>query len=776
MINAKFLKNNMPKRSFLRSIFIYFLIPISMVSFSALGVYKYYKVLFEKELESNYLNTLDNVAQTIDNSLIELQNTTLLLSSDINLYNLFYSGNKLDIWDNTNITSTTKTLTKFKTTKSLIDDVFIVHKDSNEILGVNGTYNADVFFSKYFRYDKYNAEYWMKLKVNTTFYDVLKPSFLTDSSYDAHSKRKVIPFVTSNLAGFKSDNLFVINLSSKEIASILEKYKFLPNSTMAIIDKSGIVYSSSEPNINDSITTDTNFLSKLSGGNFFEYNVNGEKVLVVSYSSKLSKFNNFIYTAFIPYDEFYRRTLNIKNLAYTIIFSGVVFSILVAYLISRKIYSPIDNLINILKDNDLEQLETSKNEVEYLGNRIRKILSDDISLRNDLSIVMPLASEQYLIKILTNSDSLMDEAVKNFIYNSHINFKYSDFCVSLIEIKFTDKYYSLYDKDEYLLVMKGISKMFGRIALDNYPTYILNINSNQLCLLVNLPKEENLENITFSIRSILDLFEYDSDLLSVYVGIGRIYMDFVGMNKSFNEARKALATVSPLGYDKIKIYAGEGRFINFHYSISDENKLFNYLLGNYKDESISFLNLLIDRNYKDNISENTLKKFYSSIYDTILRVTTEKELDPEKLMGEAYVDFSMNVQLMSLNDINSYILLMVNKLLSVQKSGSKVDIYQISEYIKAHYSEDLYLEKLAEIFGTSDKYLSRLFKETMGMGFHEYLTSIRISKAKELLLETNYSVTKIGEMIGFTTHSTFFRIFKKYEGINPTQFRDNNKK
>lgn len=145
-------------------------------------------------------------------------------------------------------------------------------------------------------------------------------------------------------------------------------------------------------------------------------------------------------------------------------------------------------------------------------------------------------------------------------------------------------------------------------------------------------------------------------------------------------------------------------------------------------------------------------------------------------MGNDYINISLNLELLSVSDINNYIFLLVNRVLSVNKANSKVDIIQVTQYIKENYADDLYLDKLADHFNTSDKYLSRLFKESIGMGFHEYLASIRISKAKSLLLETDLSVTKIGEMVGFTTHSTFFRIFKKYEGINPTQYRDNHKK
>lgn len=777
MIKFKFLENDVKKKHFFRLIFTCFLIPIILVSLSAFAIYKYYRNLFDRELESNYFKNLSSLSESIDNSLIELQNTILLLSSDKNLYDIFYSDKTLTINDIPKIRAMTDTLVKFKATKSLIDSVYMIHKKGDQIIDTSGTYyDVNDYFTKKFIYDKYGKDFWMDLRINNAFYSILEPSTVEDVKSDISAKRTVIPFVTANIEGAKSKNLFVINLSVKEMASLLDEYKLISNSKMAIIDRSGTLFSASDSSISEDITKNKLFLFKISKNNLFEYDINGEKNLVVSFTPPSSKFNDFVYTAFIPYDDFYERSLNIKRLAYAIIFLGLLLSILVAYFMSIKIYSPIDNLVNIFKNNSPYSLDDDKDEVEYLNNQIKEIINNETNLKKDLSIVIPLASERYLVKILTNNYHVLDDDVKSFIYNNHINFKYSHFCVSLIEIEFTDKYYSIYSSEEYLSAIKGISKMFEKIAVKNRPIYVLNLSNNALCLLINLKDEDKIEDISAGIKNILNLFEYDKDLLSISVGIGRIYSDFIGMNHSYNEAKKALVTLSPLNSDRINVYHGENNCCTFQYSINDENKLFNYLMGNYKEEALSFLNLLIEENYKNNLSEYTLKSFYSRIYDTLIKVLEQKNQEVEKFMGESYINLSTNLELLSIRDINNYIFLLVNKILSISRPSSKIDINEIVQYIKENYFEDLYLDKLAEQFNTSDKYLSRLFKDSIGMGFHEYLSSIRISKAKELLIETDLSVTKIGEMIGFTTHSTFFRIFKKHEGINPTQYRDSNKK
>lgn len=777
MFNFKNMENVNNKKGFFRKIFLFSMVPILVTSFSAFLVYNYYKNLFQNEIETNYIKTLSTLEQTLDNSLMELQYTTLLLSSDSNLYDIFYSEDKLNALDQFKVKEMMNTLVKFKTTKELIDSVYLLHKSSDEILDTFGTSSSKNFYERMSQYEKYPRDFWMNLKVNTDYYKLLSPSFLQNNTEEVTFRRKVVPFVTSNIDSFKSNNLLVINISETELSNLLNKYKLIQTSKMCIINQQGTLYSNTDSSITEKITTNKDFLSKISkkNGDIFQYSINGNKNLVISYSSANAKFNDFTYVAFIPYKDFYEKTLNIRRLAYSLIFLGVFISMILAYFMSRKIYSPIDSLIKLLRKNDSDYLPSNINEVDYLNNQINRILLNETTLKNDLSLVMPLASESYLLKILTNSDSFLDKDILNFIDNNRINFKYENFCVATFELSFTNKYFNTYSNDEYLLLKKGISKMLEKIAFENYLTYVLTISKNKLCVLINLTEKEIFPEVIISIKDVLNLFDYDNDLLNITAGVGGVYSNYIGMNQSYSESQKALATLSPLSKDRIKIYTEENNQLSFSYSINDENKLYNYLSGNYINETILFLNLIIEKNYQNNPCEATIKRLYLSIYNTIIRFLDEKKITADKLMGSDYINITSELELLSANDINKYILLLVNKLLTTSKLSGKIDVFQVTEYIKEHYSEDIYLEKIAEHFNTSDKYLSRLFKETLGTGFHDYLANIRVSKSKSLLLETNLSVTKVGEMVGFSIHSTFFRIFKKYEGINPTQYRENNK-
>ncbi|MNR04934.1 HTH-type transcriptional regulator YesS [compost metagenome] len=103
------------------------------------------------------------------------------------------------------------------------------------------------------------------------------------------------------------------------------------------------------------------------------------------------------------------------------------------------------------------------------------------------------------------------------------------------------------------------------------------------------------------------------------------------------------------------------------------------------------------------------------------------------------------------------------------KSGTLVSF--ITDYIEKHYEQDLYLEVIAGEIGLSAKYVSRMFKESTGTNISDYISLVRIAKARELLVNTDMKISDIADKIGIFSRTTFLRLFKKYEGISPNEYR-----
>lgn len=95
----------------------------------------------------------------------------------------------------------------------------------------------------------------------------------------------------------------------------------------------------------------------------------------------------------------------------------------------------------------------------------------------------------------------------------------------------------------------------------------------------------------------------------------------------------------------------------------------------------------------------------------------------------------------------------------------------ITKYLQEHLAEDLSLSVLAEEFHLNPQYISQLFKNEIGVNFLTYLTNIRMEKAKKLLLSTSLSVAEVAEKSGYGDYRVFTKVFKKSEGITPSQYR-----
>ncbi|MGP4038629.1 response regulator transcription factor [Gracilibacillus sp. D59] len=98
-------------------------------------------------------------------------------------------------------------------------------------------------------------------------------------------------------------------------------------------------------------------------------------------------------------------------------------------------------------------------------------------------------------------------------------------------------------------------------------------------------------------------------------------------------------------------------------------------------------------------------------------------------------------------------------------------IQQAKQYIERNYQKDIKAVEVAEEHYITPNYFSMLFKQETGYNYSEYLNTIRINKAKELLAGTSNKVFEIAEYVGYREYKYFVQVFKNYVGITPTQFR-----
>lgn len=101
-----------------------------------------------------------------------------------------------------------------------------------------------------------------------------------------------------------------------------------------------------------------------------------------------------------------------------------------------------------------------------------------------------------------------------------------------------------------------------------------------------------------------------------------------------------------------------------------------------------------------------------------------------------------------------------------------VRLGRIQAWLEENYSADVSVRAAARVAGLNEKYFSRFFRQKTGVRYSEWVNAVRIDRATRMIRRSNYSITAVAFEIGYRDLRTFERVFKRYTGVTPREFRD----
>lgn len=113
-----------------------------------------------------------------------------------------------------------------------------------------------------------------------------------------------------------------------------------------------------------------------------------------------------------------------------------------------------------------------------------------------------------------------------------------------------------------------------------------------------------------------------------------------------------------------------------------------------------------------------------------------------------------------------------SKIVQERTTDSRVNISQITEYIRIHSDRKLTVSALARHFHYNPDYIAKLFQKHLGIGPKEYIAQQRLKKAKDLLLTTDLPIKLLATELGYEQENLFIKFFQYHEKISPTAFRN----
>jgi YesN/AraC family two-component response regulator len=112
-----------------------------------------------------------------------------------------------------------------------------------------------------------------------------------------------------------------------------------------------------------------------------------------------------------------------------------------------------------------------------------------------------------------------------------------------------------------------------------------------------------------------------------------------------------------------------------------------------------------------------------------------------------------------------------NRIVVHRENSESPVIRRAKEFIVENQAEDLSLGQVAKAVNTSTFHFCKMFKKATGLNFTEYVSRVRVEKARNLLLNPNLRISEIAYEVGFQSLTHFNRVFKKFTGLSPTEYR-----
>lgn len=428
-------------------------------------------------------------------------------------------------------------------------------------------------------------------------------------------------------------------------------------------------------------------------------------------------------------------------------------------------------------------LITGNSEFEYARKALKLGVCD--------YIVKPFEKEELVLTLLKLQDNInkaleiqvekdkintekREIKLRKLIYTndvtSHLTFDSEFFLIGTIEIKkYEDpsRTETISNWEEIIIHM-----LRSMIVIDGKTEVFRDFEGNIVVLLNFKSKHALMDYKGYELEDLIKLVK-EHLKFDIIIGISDYCFKIALIKNAYYESLQALSNQYKDKKNKIFDYkkigvAGANHFYSWDV-IEGINKNLEILNYNNIEKIITEELDAIESNLKSELKAMV----YMSLLSLLLSFLVKLGRNIDAIFGMEFKPY----ELLSQNDINKnrkeIILECYKKAIEYQKENRDTKAYFIAEsakkYVEEHYiNPELTIEHISRHLFVNQTYLRRMFKGEMNMTISEFLTKIRMEKAKQLITNNEYKLTAISEMVGYSESSYFSKCFKKYYGISPS--------
>lgn len=717
--------------------------------------------------KKNFSKNIAEKRSVIDSRLEKLDKMAIQLSQTpwMNKLMNMYPDIRYDEYDYSDFENMRTELKNYLGLNNDIIDVAIYLKNDNVVLHPGGLEKID----DYFQYAIVDGEGIIKNKIK-------------------EQNKSSLYYGYDNITYYSRDSEFMTYMQSMPLNDIRSKATL-----MIIIDKN--IFDNHINNDNTTYNSQTFILNKnnklVIGENekkydrFLDYDMYQKKTGVVR--DKIDGKDTFIFyersnikpwinLMFVPVRPVITDVVYFRKLMYYIIIICLFIGVLMSYLLAKANYTPIKNLKLMLQRyfNEQESVgKTGSDDSDY--EVIEKIINNIIISKEDMEYERRknnlILRNAYLNRLMLGKD---EKTEKNVLDKLDIKFEFSNFMVVMLsphqdKEKNTDMNINEYTAEAVRTTAdKTINSAKNKI-------YVFNSIEQNIIVLLNTEYDKSfVDEVIIPLLDNIKISLENSYNITFYAGIGNIYKDVNFINNSYDEAYDAIHYAIMTDKKKIMNYSNIADYQKnvYFYPIEKEIELINSLkVGKYKK-----VKEILDEVIQKNITDRKLSIYMIRCLFYELEATMIKAIDEISEEDHKYFDHKNLSKINTMHELFDYIdgiYKQICKSLNQDKSEEIINFKRkVTKYVNSNYMKNnMSLNLLSNIFGYSEPYISRIFKEYVGINYYDYVNYKRIQKSKELLLETNKTIHEISGKIGYTNDKVFRRVFKKYVCMTPIDYR-----
>lgn len=464
--------------------------------------------------------------------------------------------------------------------------------------------------------------------------------------------------------------------------------------------------------------------------------------------------------------------LNLVAFALFIVLLALYFGVFLSF---RMGYRPLKKIKDILPPNqkfDDNHLVSQVESILKTNANIRKFILDGNDMPNAIGDMM-------FNEILSNKYSTvtMEELEKNEIsldnqYLCVFVFQYDKLGVfenAQNNIKETNKTISF-------CIFNVVSELLSNVK-------ILWIQyENSLVLLAISNEILHPQEIREVVKKTNSVFKREFDI-RLFAGIGATVSNKNELARSYEQALNAANSLKLSGIDGVQFYSdlSDSSETDLLFLLTDDHLNFENMILRGDEYSQKYLEGLFQRYVeRHNLSYAYISQFMRAINS--LLIGTLHTFHSKGLLSTNEMNhyFKLLMESTTIPELKGISFELTNHLInSIDKAvipPENNNITMAKEYIALNYSNVLLSNTMiADACNISDSYLSFIFKTKTGVNLNNYISEYRIDKAVELIENTDMLIRDIAIACGISSINSFYRLFKKYKGISPQEFRENKK-